>query len=202
MTASEIRACLEGLPCPICTKAISDEKMEQLLEDVDEVLIARFGTCDTESSGKVSAAWWAELEKGALETGGVYYEDMDDAEEPAKDKLNCSPAPWSAGFSSGCWQGKVWNSFRITDADGRVVCDGPQLEDALVSDTNGILIKQAPRMHELLAKVETNLHQFYRGVPDTPEYDEAVRTLGWLQPEIEDFLKNFDFQRGASDVPF
>lgn len=76
LSADEARECLEGLSRSICTKHISDDKLLQILKDVDDTLIARFGTCDTESNDKVSSAWWEEPEHLALENGGIYYEDI------------------------------------------------------------------------------------------------------------------------------
>ena len=77
MTASEVRECLEGLPCPICTAKLEDNDLERILEEVDAALTSRFGVCLLAASDKVDAAWWEELERAALEAGGVYYEDLD-----------------------------------------------------------------------------------------------------------------------------
>lgn len=78
MTAKEIRETLEGLPCPICTKGVTDEQLEQLNKDINAELCSRFGTSDTTSSDKVAIAWWSSLESLAIEEYGMmYYEDIE-----------------------------------------------------------------------------------------------------------------------------
>lgn len=77
--ATEIRGSLEGLPCPICTKGITDQQLCELSKQIDNNLLLRFGTCDVKTNDKVNCAWWEELENIALgEYNMQYYEDMEE----------------------------------------------------------------------------------------------------------------------------
>lgn len=79
MTEQEIRETLEGLPCPICTEGVSGTNLMALQLEVLFTLNLRFGTLDTEEAPKLEAAWWEELEKGAINDYSMsYYEDLED----------------------------------------------------------------------------------------------------------------------------
>ena len=78
MTAQDVREILEGLPCPICTKGVSDDDLDKLITDVDFELYNRFGSSDTSSNDKIDCAWWEVLERTAInDYGMIYYEDIE-----------------------------------------------------------------------------------------------------------------------------
>lgn len=75
---TELRECLEGMPCPICTKNVSDEDLKKLAYDIDTMVLSRFGTNNL-SYPKVNYGWWEALEHLAVsEYGMEYYEDMEE----------------------------------------------------------------------------------------------------------------------------
>lgn len=78
--AKDLRHCLEGLPCPICTGGYTDEQLYELYKELDDIMQANFGSTyktNTELEDKIQAAWWKYLEELALERGMQYYEDLD-----------------------------------------------------------------------------------------------------------------------------
>lgn len=78
MTVSFIRDYLETLPCPICTKNVSDDDIQKMINDVNEstkhILKIKDLNFDDE---EVDETWFSELEKYAIkEYKMTYYEDM------------------------------------------------------------------------------------------------------------------------------
>ena len=79
ITVKFVRDYLEGLPCPICTKDISDEQMEKLIKDVNDYtkMICRVKTIDLNDE-ITEDIWFAELEEFSIKEYKMpYYEDME-----------------------------------------------------------------------------------------------------------------------------
>ena len=75
----DIRKYLEELPCPICTKGVTDEQIEMLVQDAIESTksICRVKELDMNIE-KVDMTFFSELEMFAInEYEMPYYEDMD-----------------------------------------------------------------------------------------------------------------------------
>lgn len=71
----------ESAPIPICTKAISDESMQLLVEELFDILNKwyKFDESDIKDNTDnedLDMARWREEEELFLKYGGVYYEDM------------------------------------------------------------------------------------------------------------------------------
>ena len=79
MSAKDMRETLEGLPCPICTKSVSNTQLIQLQLDTLCELLTRFETLDEYEAPKLGDARWEAIEKTAVVDYALpYYEDMED----------------------------------------------------------------------------------------------------------------------------
>jgi hypothetical protein len=72
----------ESAPIPICTKAISDENMQLLVEELFDILnrYYRFNESDIKDNTDnedLDMTRWREEEELIIKYGGVYYEDLD-----------------------------------------------------------------------------------------------------------------------------
>lgn len=79
MTVSFIRNYLETLPCPICTKNVSDDKIQNLINDVTEstLHICKVKELDFNNE-EIDECFFSELEEYAItEYKMPYYEDME-----------------------------------------------------------------------------------------------------------------------------
>lgn len=78
MTVSFIRDYLETLPCPICTKDVSDDDIQKMINDVNEstMRILKVKHLDFHNED-VDETWFSELEEYAIKEYKMpYYEDM------------------------------------------------------------------------------------------------------------------------------
>jgi hypothetical protein len=73
----EIKECLEGMPCPMCTEGISDSTLLNIHKELQETLEFEFGENFNMEDDKVSQFWWETLERIARQKGIGYYEDED-----------------------------------------------------------------------------------------------------------------------------
>lgn len=72
---TKLRECLEGLPCPICTKNVSDEDLKKLADDIYSRMLSRFGA----NNLSWNIGWLEALEHLAVsEYGMKYYKDMEE----------------------------------------------------------------------------------------------------------------------------
>lgn len=80
ITSSFVREYLEELPCSICTKGISDDRLEKLIEDVSNYTkqICRVSVLDFDDED-IEETWFNELEHWAIVDCKMdYYEDLPD----------------------------------------------------------------------------------------------------------------------------
>lgn len=78
---SEItRGELESLPCPFCTKEVSDETMQKLADITEQEVNQRLGGREV-SEDTFWGIWWEELEDTCNYLNIPYYEDMNIEEE-------------------------------------------------------------------------------------------------------------------------
>lgn len=74
----EIKECLEGMPCPMCTEGISDSILLNIHKEIQETLEFEFGKNFNMEDDKVSQFWWEQLELIARRYNIPYYEDMEE----------------------------------------------------------------------------------------------------------------------------
>ena len=93
----------ESLPCPMCAEVISDERMQNIADDIHGYLLGSgwtdwqiskyLGThlddvLDDDADGdRLKSDFWKYMEKAAIDNGMVYYESL-----PGTDKLD---ADWA-----------------------------------------------------------------------------------------------------------
>jgi 3-deoxy-D-arabino-heptulosonate 7-phosphate (DAHP) synthase len=72
---------LESLPCPFCTKNVTDGQMQAIIDGICANTRVRMRlSADKKidmSCDKTSSVWWEELEHTVVAAGIPYYEDMD-----------------------------------------------------------------------------------------------------------------------------
>ena len=73
---------LESLPCPFCTKDVTDTTMQAIIEisclsTKERMRIPQNAAIDF-SGEKAGEIWWEELEKAVNSFNVPYYEDMSD----------------------------------------------------------------------------------------------------------------------------
>lgn len=73
---------LESLPCPFCTKDVTDEEMQEIIDTTVGNTRQRMGLNGNEaldlSDEKTDEVWWEELERAVVALDIPYYEDMDE----------------------------------------------------------------------------------------------------------------------------
>lgn len=80
----------ETLPCPLCTKEFSNDKMQRLAELIYNSLVSKYGEIDVENYFNncllrykfdiINNTYWRDMEDIAIEMGMRYYEDLTDEE--------------------------------------------------------------------------------------------------------------------------
>jgi hypothetical protein len=72
---------LESLPCPFCTKNVTDENMQAIIDMTCEQTKMRMGLSQKDaidiSDERTNEIWWQELEQTVVAFKVPYYEDMD-----------------------------------------------------------------------------------------------------------------------------
>lgn len=73
------RADLENLPVPFYTNDVSDDDMQNIVEEIEEEMQDWYSWEEDGSitSDKVSEHWWKVLEETVVAHGVPYYEDME-----------------------------------------------------------------------------------------------------------------------------
>lgn len=73
---------LESWPCPFYTRNVTDQQMQQIVNETDHCIRERWGFSSTETydpdDEKISETWLEELEAAILRQNVPYYEDLDD----------------------------------------------------------------------------------------------------------------------------
>jgi hypothetical protein len=80
----------ETLPCPLCAKEFSNDKMQRLAELIYNSLVSKYGEIDVENYFNncllrykfdiINNTYWRDMEDIAIEMGMRYYEDLTDEE--------------------------------------------------------------------------------------------------------------------------
>ena len=79
-TIPEMRETLEGLPSPFCTKGISDEVIQEIIDNVGSYPIpSSFGDPEIDYIyEKKCERWWEDLEYESRAHNIPYYEDLEE----------------------------------------------------------------------------------------------------------------------------
>ena len=80
MTIKELRELLESMPCPFCTKSVSEKDLKDILICLDEEM-KEWGNWYEDgviSKDKYNLHWWETLEKLANQFEIPYYEDLEE----------------------------------------------------------------------------------------------------------------------------
>lgn len=79
ITVEFVRDYLETLPCPICTKEITNEQINQLIDDVNKFTMSILKIKELDFKNEdVDEVWFTELEEFAIKEYKMqYYEDID-----------------------------------------------------------------------------------------------------------------------------
>jgi len=72
---------LESLPCPFCTKEVTDEDMQTIIDMTCQQTKIRMGLREEDtielSDNKVNEIWWEELEQTVIAFNVPYYEGIE-----------------------------------------------------------------------------------------------------------------------------
>ena len=77
----------ENLPCAMCANEFSDEKMQELADEIAHILSSQWGydedeiSClekDSDEMEDFDMAFWQEMQEIAVHMGMRYYEDITD----------------------------------------------------------------------------------------------------------------------------
>ena len=68
---------LEGLPCPFCTENVSDETMQDIINNVDAEMTQRFGSEFSFEDDNCAELWYSALEDECNRQEIPYYEDLE-----------------------------------------------------------------------------------------------------------------------------